>query len=138
MKFLLKYLAEYGKEKLSLNESSFLSNFKNFQNEYYSDNLNWLSFCSLTSLQLLMFRISLLKKNLWSCSKWPIPEEISGRFSWRQKKRFVFLKTHFLKHLYLLTRRFFSRIYRDGIKNVFHNIWRVFQIAKINHSSSNF
>ena len=33
---------------------------------------------------------------------------------------------------------FFSRKYRDEIKNIFHNIWKVFQMAKIKYSNSNF
>ena len=32
----------------------------------------------------------------------------------------------------------FSRIYTDRIKNIFHNIWRIFRMAKIKHSNSNF
>ena len=35
-------------------------------------------------------------------------------------------------------RNFFSRIYRDGIENIFHNIWRIFRIAKLKYSNSNF
>ena len=34
------------------------------QNEYYPHNLNLISFCSLTSLQLLMFPISPVERNL--------------------------------------------------------------------------
>ena len=28
--------------------------------------------------------------------------------------------------------------YNDGIKNIFHNIWRVFRMPKIKHSNINF
>ena len=33
---------------------------------------------------------------------------------------------------------FSSGIYRDGIKNIFYNIWRTFRMAKIKHSNHNF
>ena len=33
---------------------------------------------------------------------------------------------------------FFKRIYRDGIKNVFHNIWMIFQMEKIKRRNGNF
>ena len=36
------------------------------QNEYYPNNLNLIRFCSFTSLELLIFSISLLKRNLLS------------------------------------------------------------------------
>ena len=34
-----------------------------YQNECYPSNLNLISFCNLTSLQLLLFHITLLKRN---------------------------------------------------------------------------
>ena len=43
-----------------------LKHLEKCQIKYYPDNLNWISFCSLTSLQLLMFPISLLTRNLLS------------------------------------------------------------------------
>ena len=54
-----------------------------------------------------------------------------------KKKRFVFLVTH-LFLIFVDKEIFFSRIYRDGMENVFHNILSVFQLAKIKHSSNNF
>ena len=53
-----------------------------------------------------------------------------------KKRDLFFLQDIFF--LYLLTKIFFSRIYREGIKNNFHNNWRVLQIAKVKHSTSNF
>ena len=40
------------------------------QNECYPDNINLTNFCRRTSLHVLMFPISLVKKNLWSYWKW--------------------------------------------------------------------
>ena len=55
-----KHFAENGKEKLFPNDSSFLSNLK-CHNEYYPDNVDFRGF---TRFHVLMFPISLLKRNL--------------------------------------------------------------------------
>ena len=98
-------------------------------------NLNLIRFSSFTSLQPLMFFISLVKRNLWACLKWPISERNMGIFRGVKKKDLFFLTRHFFLHL--LTRKFFSRLYKEEIKNNFHNNWRVFQIVKITHSICN-
>ena len=54
-----------------------------------------------------------------------------------KKKKFIFLITH-LFLIFVDEGIFFPRIYRDGIKSSFLNIWRVFQMAKIKRSNSNF
>ena len=61
MKVLLKNYELNKKEKLSQNNSSFFYSpqFGTCQNEYYPENLNLLNFCRFTSLQLLIFSISL-------------------------------------------------------------------------------
>ena len=33
---------------------------------------------------------------------------------------------------------FKNAVYQDGIKNIFYDIWRVFQMAKIKDTNSNF
>ena len=40
------------------------------QNEYYPDNINSVSFCRRISLHVIIFPISLLKRNMWSYWKW--------------------------------------------------------------------
>ena len=74
------------------------------QNEYCNDHLHWVSCCRRTSLHVLMFPISLLKRNLW---KWRSKEQF-GRFSWHQKSRFVFLITHLF--LIFVSKEFFKYI----------------------------
>ena len=65
------------------------------QNEYYPDNLNLISLCRCTSLHVLMFPISLLKRNLSSYWKWQTFEgKISSFFMTLKKWTFIFLKTH--------------------------------------------
>ena len=59
------------------------------QNKYYPDNLSLIRFCRRTSLHVLMFPVSLLKKNLWSNWKWQT-------FVWCQK-----IKIFFMTHLFL-------------------------------------
>ena len=57
---------------------------------YCKLNLNLMSFFSLTSLQLLMFLISLVKTNLSAWSKWPISEGKMGIFHGVKKKGDLF------------------------------------------------
>ena len=102
---------------------------------YCKLDLNLIRFSSFTSLQLLMFFISPVKRNLWACLKWPISERNMGFFRGVKKRDLFFLQD--ICFLHLLTRRFFSRLYREKIKNNFHNNWRVFQIVKIKHSICN-
>ena len=126
MKLLLKHFEEIGKEKFS--------NFKQlekWQNKYYSDIPNLIRFCSLTSLQPLILLISLLKRNLSLHWKWKI---FAVTIHDLKKIEIDFSCNTFF--LYLLTRRFFfSRIYTDGIKNIFNNVLRVFQMARIKQLS---
>ena len=60
------------------------------QNEYYNDNLNWVSFCRRSPLHVLMFPISLLKRNLWSYWKWQTFEEKIWPFFMTSKTRDLF------------------------------------------------
>ena len=54
------------------------------------------------------------------------------------KKKIIFLITHYLCLIFVDKDFFFSRKYRDEIINIFHNIWKVFQMTKIKYSNSNF
>ena len=99
------------------------------QNECYPHNLNLTNFSRCTSLLVLMFLISLLKKNLIILKMTNLQEKFV-HFSRRLKNRDLFSLQHYC-FFYLLTKNFFSRIYRDGIKNIFHSSWRIFRMAKL-------
>ena len=60
LKFLSKCFAENGKEKFFPNDSSFISYLINDN----SDDPDFISFCRSFSFHVLMFPISLLKRNL--------------------------------------------------------------------------
>ena len=98
---------------------------------------NNLNFYCLRSSQRLTLHISLLKRNLWSCSKWPISEGKIWTFFMASKKEIYFSYKAFVSYI-CWQGYFFSRIYWDGIKIVFHNIWRDFQMTKRKHSNTNF
>ena len=102
LKLLLKYFIENGKEKLSPNDS-FFKQLEKCQKEYYPENLNLTSFCSLTILELIIFPISLLKRNLPSYWKWQTLEGKIWPVLMTSKNRDLFC------FLYLLSRWFFFK-----------------------------
>ena len=68
------------------------------QSGYYPDNLDLISFCIHTSLQVLLFLISLLKRNLRLHWKWQTFEEKISPFFMTSKKKEIL----FLTHLFLI------------------------------------
>ena len=102
-----------------------------WQNEYYPDNLNLIRFCSRISFHVLMVLISLLKWNLGLYWKWQTFEVKIWLFFRTSKNRYLFL-------IFANKETLFPEQYKDGIKNILHNIWRILQIAKIKHCNSNF
>ena len=101
-----------------------------WQNECYTDNLDWVRFCRLTFLYVLMREsVTILKiANIWR-KNLVIFQDV-------KKLKCIFLIAH-LFLIFVNKESFFSRIYRDGIKKLFHDIWRNFRTAKIKHSNSN-
>ena len=89
LKFLSKHFAENGKEKLFLNDSSFLNNLKNAK-QIISCHPKFNKFCRRTYLHALMFPISLLKRNLWSHWKWQTFEGKIRPFFMTSKNRDLF------------------------------------------------
>ena len=107
------------------------------QNEYYPGNLNLISFCIRTSLPVLIFPISLLKRNHIETNFW----RKFCHFPWRQKYRVFFINTN----LFLIfdSKEIFFQEYIEMellfllLLNIFHNIRRYFRMAKLKHSNSN-
>ena len=105
--------------------SPFFKQLEKCQNQYFHDNLNLISFCPRTSLHVPHFStkkesvIILKMTNFW---------------------RINLAIFHDIKkvEIYFPYGAFVSRIYKDGIKNIFNKNWRIFRIAKIKHSNSNF
>ena len=48
------------------------------------------------------------------------------------------IEIYFPRNTFVNKEFFFSRIFRDGIKNISHNIWKIFGMAKLKHSNTNF
>ena len=98
------------------------------QNDNYPDKRKFNTFLQCYLLAILMLPISLLKRNLLSyCYFSAIFHDI---------KTIHFSCNTFVSYI-CWQGDLFSRIYRDGIKNIFHNILRVFRRAKIKYSNSN-
>ena len=74
--------------------------------KYFPDNLNVICFCNLISLQVWMFLIYLLKRNLFSYSElkmtnfWNLKGKGKfGHFSWRQKIEIYFSCNTFVLYI---------------------------------------
>ena len=122
LKFLSKHFAENGKEEENLRNWFFIfKQLEKRQKEYYPDNLNWRGFRRHTSLHVLMFPISLLKRNLSLYWKWQTFEgKVWPLFMTSKKKRFIFLKAIILLILLTILSILFLIIIRK--KNFFKNI----------------
>ena len=88
------------------------------QNKHYPENLNLIIFACVSPC---MFPISLLKRKLWSYWKWQTFEWKIWPFFITSKIETYFPHNTFVSYIW----NFFSRIYRDRIKNNFQNIWRI-------------
>ena len=83
-----------------------------WQNEYYPDNLNLISFCSRISLHVLMVLVSLLKRNLRLYWKWQTFEVKIWLFFRTSKDKYLFLifankETLFPEHIKMELKIFF-------------------------------
>ena len=137
LKFLSRQFAENGKEKLFPNDSSFLKNLKNAKqilswqskfNKFLQTYLiarSTVSHFSTKEESVIILKIT----NFWR-KNMEIFHDVKTIEIFFPYNRFV---------SYICWRGiFFSRLYRDWIKNIFHNIWRIFRRAKIKRSNSNF
>ena len=88
------------------------------QNEYYSDNLNLISLCIRILLHVLMFPISLLKRNLWSYWKWQSFNEKIWPIFIPPKNRGLFSSLR-ICFLYLLTTIFFQEYIEMELKRFY-------------------
>ena len=76
--------------------------------------------------------------------KWPFILQMPKRILSSQSKFNKFLQTYIIfliKQLFVKfvnEEFFFSKIYRDGIKNIFQNIWKMIRMARVKHSNNNF
>ena len=89
-----------------------------WQNEYYPDNLNLISFCSRISLHVLMVLVSLLKRNLRLYWKWQTFEVKIWLFFRTSKDKYLFLifankETLFPEHIKMELKIFFIML--EGI-----------------------
>ena len=103
------------------------------------DNLNLISSCSLTSLQLLMFPISIFpfpKESVIIENIKLFPEKF-GHFHDAQKIEIDFYCNTFVSYI-CWQGDFFPRISRDGIKNIFNNTGKDFRMAKVKYSNNDF
>ena len=96
-----------------------------YQNEYDLDNLN------LLSLQSYLLAISNVPH--FSTEKGPVIISEMTDF-WRQ----ILAISHDVEFIFLITSllvcwgELFSRIYRDGLRSISHNIWRLSKCQKLN------
>ena len=88
------------------------------QNEHYPDNLNLIHFCSLTSLKLVMFPISVRKRNLWSFWKWLTSEEKIWGYFMTSRKEIYFSYNKFLSYI-CWQGDFFHKYIEMGLKILF-------------------
>ena len=107
------------------------------QNEYYTDNLNLISFSSHTSLQLLMFPIALLKRSLWSYWKWQTFEGKIWPFFMTCKNRDLFFHNTFASYV-CWEENFFQEYIELELKTFFIIFERLFEWQKQNITIINF
>ena len=128
MNFLIIYFPENEKEKLSSKDSSFWSNLKSvkiYAIFWQPKFTNFLQSYLLAISNVLHFSTKKESVIILEMKKF-----------WR-KSFYIFHENTFLSCT-CWQEDFFSRVYRDGIENNFHDIWRVFPMVKINHRNSNF
>ena len=130
LKILSNYFAGIGKEKHLPNDYSIKQREKH-QNECYAEYLNWVRFCGRTSLHILTFPISLLKRNMYLYWKWKSFERKIWPFFMASKTRDLFFYNTFISYL-------FQENIEMELKINIHNIWRIFGMKKIKHSNSIF
>ena len=130
LKILSKHFAGIGKEKHLLNDYSIKQREK-CQSECYAEYLNWVRFCRRTSLHILTFPISLLKRNMDSYWRWKTSERKIWPFFVASINRDLFLYNTFISYL-------FQENIEMELKINLHNIWRTFRMKKIKNSNSIF
>ena len=123
--------------------SSFLNNLKNakqilsWQSRFNKSLQTYLlAGSNIPSLSTKEESVNILKtRGKWGKMKeWNFWEKNMAIFHDVKKTDIFFLYNLFVCYI-LLTRKIFSRINRDGIENIFHNIRRIFQMAKIKQQS---
>ena len=144
MTFLSKYFTRNGKEKPFSNDSSFISNLINTKRILPSQ----------SKLNMFLQTYLIAPSNIphFSPKKKSVIILKMTNF-WRKclaifhnvKKIEIYFPCNTFVHLFLMFVNigffflfFFWMICRDGIKNIFHNILRIFRMAILKYSNSNF